>query len=197
MDEKRLASFFVDDSESDKYEEVADFYIAWTLRCAEKKYEIVDNIVDNTVHTCSKKLLSLFIKDNADYLNNKDVISVKTWKQWNSIDIWVEAKIQEECGPKLYPFIIEDKYCSILTDSQLKKYKHIPMYDTDKSNIKYFVIRLEQNDKYDNTDERICADCGYKLLRWTDLKNAMALKEATGNALFDEFWFYWEKDASS
>jgi hypothetical protein len=40
-------------------------------------------------------------------------------------------------------------------------------------------------------------NCGYTLLRWNDLKNAMGLTKCTGNALFDEFWFYWEKDASS
>jgi hypothetical protein len=58
MDGKRLASFFVDDSKSDKYEGVADFFIAWILRCAEKKYETADN----AVHTYSKRLLSILIK---------------------------------------------------------------------------------------------------------------------------------------
>jgi hypothetical protein len=39
---KRLPSFFLDDSTSDKYEGVADFFLAWTLRCAQEKYEAVD-----------------------------------------------------------------------------------------------------------------------------------------------------------
>jgi hypothetical protein len=37
------------------------------------------------------------------------------------------------------------------------------------------------------------ANCGYTILRWADLKNAMDLTKSTGNALFDEFWFYWGK----
>jgi hypothetical protein len=109
----------VDDSKSDKYEEVADFYIAWTLRCAEKKYETVDN----AVHTYSKRLLSKLVKGGSDYLDHKDVLSVKTWKRRDAVDIWVEAKVQEECGDTAYTIIIEDKYCSKLTNAQLEKYK--------------------------------------------------------------------------
>ena len=108
-------------------------------------------------------------------------------------DIWVEAKIQEECGNTAYTIIIEDKYCSKLTCAQLEKYKET----CKKVDAQYFVIRLEQNDKYDKSDGEICTNCGYTFLRWTDLKNAMGLTKCTGNTLFDEFWFYWEKDASS
>jgi hypothetical protein len=32
-------------------------------------------------------------------------------------------------------------------------------------------------------------------LRWNDLTEAMKLDTYTGNALFDEFWFYWQEDA--
>jgi hypothetical protein len=191
MDGKRLASFFVDDSKSDKYEELADFYIAWTLRCAEEKYAAVDN----AVHTYSKRLLSKLVKGDPYYLDNKDVLSVKTWKQRDAVDIWVEAKIREECGDTTYSLIIEDKYCSKLTEAQLEKYKKICV--RNKIDAQYFVIRLEQNDKYDKSDEDACNNCGYTLLRWTDLKNIMGLTKCTGNALFDEFWFYWEKDVSS
>jgi hypothetical protein len=191
MDVKRLASFFVDDSKSDKYEGVADFFIAWTLRCAETKYAAADS----AVHAYSKRLLSTLIKGRPDYLDNKDVLSVKTWKQWDAVDIWVEAKIREKCGDTVYTVIIEDKYCSKLTNAQLEKYKKICV--SNKIDAQYFVIRLEQNDRYDKSDEEVCAACGYTLLRWTDLKNAMGLTKCTGNALFDEFWFYWEKDASA
>jgi hypothetical protein len=193
MEEKRLPSFFLDDSTSDKYEGVADFFLAWTVRCAQKKYEAMDTMV----HSYAKRLLSTLIKGDADYLDTKDVLSVKTWKQRKSVDIWVEAKIREGRENKLYAVIIEDKYCSKLTGAQLEKYKHIPMYGSGGVDVKYAVIRLEQDDAYDKTDEAVCADWGYTLLRWSDLKKAMGLTKHTGNALFDEFWFYWEEDVLS
>jgi hypothetical protein len=125
------------------------------------------------------------------------VLSVKTWKQRKSVDIWIAAEIREGRETKIYTVIIEDKYCSKLTAEQLEKYKSIPVSGSGKVDVKYVVIRLEQNDAYDKTDEAVCAASGYTLLRWTDLKNAMCLTKYTGNALFDEFWFYWEKDALS
>ena len=73
--------------------------------------------------------------------------------------IRVEAKIQEECGDTAYTIIIEDKYCAKLTDAQLEKYKETCV--RNKIDTQYFVIRLEQDDKYGKSDEEICKNCGY------------------------------------
>jgi hypothetical protein len=137
-DEKRLPSFFLDDSVSDKYEGVADFFLAWTLRCAQEKYEAVNG----AVHAYAKRLLSTLIKGCPHCLDHKDVLSVRTWKQRKSVDIWVAAEIREEQGTKVYTVIIEDKYCSKLTAEQLEKYKSIPVSGSGKVDVKYVVIRV-------------------------------------------------------
>jgi hypothetical protein len=187
----RLAPFFIDDSNSDKYEEVADFFISWTLRCAQYQGECEQS---KKVCQYAKRVLALFLSKKPNELENSIITSVKTWKQWDTIDILLEVKISGD--DIVYVTAIEDKYCAKLTSEQLQKYKQVlsNYSKKEKTQIKYFVIRLEDI-KNIEADKKLCDLFDFSFIDWKTLKEVLG-KDATptGNALFDEFWFNWAQD---
>jgi hypothetical protein len=135
MEHKRLPSFFIDSSTSDKYEGVADFFIAWTLRWAERTYREVNENVYNYL---------------MEFLNIWTINSFIPLKHGNNVSrliLWIEVRIEGDETP--YVIIIEDRYCSAITRKQLQKYKDISacVYKECKNtDINYVAIRIEPND---------------------------------------------------
>lgn len=82
MKKPNLPSFFYDDSNTDKCEEVIDYFISWTLRCASNKYD-----ENKKLQTYAKRILSKLIFDEPNQLDGVNVIDVKVWKQSNNIDL--------------------------------------------------------------------------------------------------------------
>lgn len=181
-----FTTFFFDSSKTDKCEEVIDYFISWTLRCAETQYK---NKQKNKVHVYSKRILSKFLFNDIYHLEDREITSVKTWKQYDRIDIWVEIEIQND--PNKYALIIENKLYALLEEHQLPDYKEKALqYYLDK-NFELKLIFLRCADEFREKDKLLCIENDFIPYLLLDIKKEALIDGLTGNDLFDEFWFYW------
>jgi hypothetical protein len=180
-----LPAFFKDDSETFKVEEVIDYFLSWTIRCADVEFK-----ENELINEYSKLILSKLLFDDEKMLNSETVSNVKTWKQWNNVDVWVHLEI----GNKKYAMIIENKMYSSIREKQLSNYIEIAdrfYADKPEFNKKFILIRPDyDHDKKYNEKER-CMNEGYSYFNLSELRDLLQ-NGKTGNALFDEFWFNWE-----
>ena len=182
-----LPHFFKDDSDSMKYEETIDFFMSWTIRCADKKYESELG----SVHSNSKKILSLLISGKGNFVEYPFFENVRVWKQSNNVDLWAEF----ETGPdkKRFALIIENKMYSSIRPNQLQKYKDLAYtyYEGDDSiNINFVLLRPDYEMNVKHAEEKQCEGLQYLYLNLEQLKDKLP-QERTGNNLFDEFWYNW------
>jgi len=187
---KEFPSFMNDDSESDKYEVLVDFWLSWTLRCAGIK-KITEN--NKKVHEYSKKILSYCITKKLDvqFLDNKKINKIKCWK-YNSTeggqkDLWFELNIDNIN----YALIFENKVYSELGEGQLEKYKlSVDKYYKNKD-FRIIYIFFRAHDEYIKEDLKHCKKNNFVPILYSDLQDAIGTEELTNNYLFDEFWFRW------
>lgn len=180
----KLPSFFSDDSTTFKVEEVIDYFLSWTIRCADDAYS-----ENKLVNQYAKMILSKLVFNNQNSLNNRKVRNIQTWKQWRNIDICVQLEIDDQ---KL-ALIIENKMYSSIRENQLQKYKQIAedfYVDRPEYELNFIFIRpdYEHENKYNEKD--VCLNQGYNYFNIVELQELLP-NELTNNQLFDEFWFDW------
>lgn len=184
MSDKMLPAFFYDDSNTDKCEEVMDYFISWTLRCAQSKFA-----ASGLLHTYAKRILSELLFGDSLRLEDVQVKEVKTWKQSDYIDVWVHVILEN--GDK-YAIIIENKLYALLESHQLFTYKRVgEKYYREHKDYKVRYIFLRGADEFRDGDETQCKEHGFRPILLWNLKSSMQADELTGNDLFDEFWFHW------
>lgn len=177
--------FFKDESESYKFEETIDYFLSWTLRCADEKY--TDNLLLNKY---SKMILSKLLYDDESRLENKIVQNVQTWKQWANIDLCVHFTIDNQN----YALIIENKMYSSIREGQLEKYMAIANnFYKNKPEFKttFVFIRPDYEHETKFNEKGIVEKAEYKYYNLAQLQDILP-SEVTGNNIFDEFWFYWK-----
>jgi hypothetical protein len=181
---QNLPSFFKDESGTLKVEEVIDYFLSWTIRSADVKYQEVD-----LVNKYSKMLLSKLIFDDEIYLRDKSILNIKTWKQHQNIDLWIELEIENQ----KYGLIIENKMYSSIRENQLSKYAEIAKkHYSDKTDyiLKFIFIRPDYEHDRKYNEKVSCTEQGYCYYNLAELQELLpGIK--TGNDLFDEFWFNW------
>ena len=188
MLKKRLPYLFYDNYYSDKIESQMDYFISWTLRCAEKKYENIDQ----KVNLYSKMILSRILFDDEHFLNDKNVISVICGKNFpinnGHIDLWVE--IQIDGIENNFVIIFENKVYTGIRNGQLEKYKnYIDNFYLNKNyQIRYILFR---GDSLCNGDYEKCKMTGFNPISMRDIVEILKNYDSTGNDLFDEFWYNW------
>ena len=201
-----LPPFLVAREANSGNEAIQDFFLRWTIECADKKYASVDP----TVHKYAKRIVYLLIhgqhnskqhyeiphEGNVDELaNNSTFTVIKTHRQWNRIDL--VAEIQDDSG-RLYVLNIENKFYDPLRKDQLKNGKdkiekaypnHMPIHlviyvDSEKL--------FKNGSKSDALRQKI-VDAGYKFPGIDFLQKLAGFWDKnlpqTGNDLFDEYWF--------
>lgn len=182
----KLPSFFNDESNTDKFESLIDFFISWTLRCAEESYNEENT---NSVHKHAKSILSILLFGEKNVLSNSIIKSVKTWKQISYIDVLAEVEIETNGELKKHVIVIENKMYSGIRESQLENYKNYAenKYDSEW-NKRYLLICAD--DCNSGVYAEKCNPLGYTVFS-IDQLGGLLNKEFTNNALFDEFWFNW------
>ena len=181
-----LPSFFKDESESMKFEEVIDFFMSWTIRCAETIYQNDHKIINDY----AKLILSKLIFGDENHIGDKNISSLKIWKQHWNVDLWVELEIDS----KEIALIIEHKMYSSIREGQLEKYKNLAEeYYKERKEIQLFFIFLRPDYEIDlKYGEKVnCEKLGYLYLNLEELQCVLP-EQKTGNDLFDEFWFNWK-----
>ena len=175
--------FMSDHSNSDNKEVVIDYFLSWTLRCASQK-----NMKHPLVIKYARDILSILLGINMQ--DGYEVLDVRTWKQSNRIDLWVE--IDTDKGK--HALLVETKAYSSLHDNQLERYREIfeNYYHKKDVQLHYVVVVLNDNIPQSVIDE--CGRVGYKpfsletiFSNLSDINNGTLVM--TGSDLFDEFWF--------
>jgi hypothetical protein len=157
------------------------------LRCAVEDVKLLNE----KVYHYSKRILSKLIFDNPECLDDKEILSVETWKQSQRVDLWVEVKIKNDT--KKYALIIEDKMYNPLKKGQLDVYYNLSKdHYSDKLDYEVKHIFLRGADDFQATDEQISKEAGYNPVLLHNLKSVIG-EERTDNDIFDEFWFNWWK----
>ena len=87
-----------------------DATLIWLLSWADPKYKDTNKYL----HECAKELIRLFTNKDANF----KITSITPWKQWESIDVWIEIN---DC----IELIIEDKTSCSEHNDQLERYKKI------------------------------------------------------------------------
>jgi hypothetical protein len=191
MRQNNIPLFFEDNSENLDHELLLDYFLGWTLRCAQEGNQ------DEKVRLAAKGILAYILSENLDKYKIKEV---KTWKQWNQIDLCAEIILaQENLEERKIAILFEDKMYTHLREGQLKKYKKVfDEYYRSAENgktdyeLKYRVLTCHNDCKELQSDMDEAKEHGFTLLKWHELKTGSGLNE-TGNFMFDEFWFEYFK----
>ena len=180
-----LPSFFIDDSDSMKFEETIDFFMSWTLRCAD---QIHRNRSIN-VYTSSRNILAKLL--HFEHANGLLFSNIQVWKQHKNIDLWVELKVNNQ----EYALIIENKMYSKIQNNQLQRYKEIVQehYANESNRIIEYVF-LRPDYELEKQDKLFIDASDFNAVNLEQLAELIGT-EKTGNNLFDEFWFNWTIDS--
>ena len=100
-----------------KAETVMDYIMSYSLRHAVDKYLIEKPMLCRYCRYMLGVLLGIHIDDTTN------VESVNVWKQWQYMDLCVEATIKENVVSNTYALLIENKYYTMLRKNQLEDYK--------------------------------------------------------------------------
>ncbi|TAE12406.1 MAG: hypothetical protein EAZ95_12360 [Bacteroidetes bacterium] len=116
--ENGYPSLFHDEEERD-LEAFITYFLSWTLRCAISNNEKVSQ---NIKTYASKVLFALFEIDAEDGDSAScQIMEVKTWKEWNNIDLCVEVTLSSGV---VYAIAIECKMYTTLREKQFENYIH-------------------------------------------------------------------------
>lgn len=183
-----LPSFFKSKDENKLdlgYENLQDFFLSWTLRCAEENYKSVNQIL----HDYAKKILFKLIFDNPNA--NYFVKEVKAWRQVNQIDLLLEVYLLDNNKiPQNYVLNIENKWYTNISDTQLVKYsEYIESEYKDRDFVvKNIVIFCDSEKLKDGSNLQKAMISNYSVTTVEDLKEVIG-EVKTDNYLFDEYWF--------
>ncbi|SMC53826.1 PD-(D/E)XK nuclease family protein [Cellulophaga tyrosinoxydans] len=180
-----LPSFFIDDSNSDKFEETIDFFMSWTIRCA----DVIHQNRSTKVYYASRNILAKLLL--FEYADGLEFSNIKVWKQHKNIDLWIELNVNNEA----FAIIIENKMYSKIHSNQLQRYKEIAQehYANDPNRIILYIL-LRPDYTLDRQDASHLINTDFHAMNLEQLADNAGDKK-TGNDLFDEFWFNWAIDS--
>jgi hypothetical protein len=206
MKKSELPSFFnynIDDEFliDNGLETLQDFFLSWTLRCSEEKYQDINP----TLYKYSRKavygLLFGINNEKGEFVINSKidesfkVLKVLTRRQWKKIDLLLELTVVINSEKKHYILNIENKWYANLGEQQLKTYKNFveEKFGLDRYEIINLFITIDTCRKNYENEKKNCKENNYKFLTVGDIKKCMETKDiVTGNDIFDEYWFYFE-----
>lgn len=183
-----LPSFFKSKDENKLdlgYENLQDFFLSWTLRCAEENYNSVNPILQDY----AKKILFKLIFDNPNA--NYFVKEVKAWRQVNQIDLLLEVYLLDNNNKSHnYVLNIENKWYTNISDTQLIKYSEYIKSEYSNSDfiVKNIVIFCDSEKLKNGLNIQKAMISNYSITTVEDLKDVIG-KLKTENHLFDEYWF--------
>ena len=183
-----LPSFFKSKDENKLdlgYENLQDFFLSWTLRCAEENYNSVNPILQDY----AKKILFKLIFDNPNA--NYFVKEVKAWRQVNQIDLLLEVYLLDNNNiSHNYVLNIENKWYTNISDTQLIKYSEYIKSEYSNSDfiVKNIVIFCDSEKLKDGSNIQKAMISNYSITTVEDLKDVIG-KLKTENHLFAEYRF--------
>ena len=182
-----------DSTEGDgKAEVVMDYVMSFSLRHAVDKYLIEKPML---CRYC-RYMLGVLL-DGLSITDETKIESVEVWKEWQYMDLVVEAIVDNQ----KYALLIENKYYSKLRENQLVDYKRKfdEYYDNkdvyvSKENRRYKLVTCHDEDKIEQfygSEVKKTKEGnkeGFKILTFYDLLPNEDVYEDTESEIFNEFW---------
>ena len=179
----------LDSGSSDKKEIVVDYFLSWTLRCASD--EGLEYYNNERLSCYCRRILSVLLFDNPSKIKEYRIKSVKTWKQWQQMDLCAEVILENKSSiEEKHALLMENKVYTRLHGNQLERYKTIFEEDYEGKEFKLHYVYFTCAEDF-GEDEAICRKSGFQAYTMDDVYNKISENEElelTGNALFDEFW---------
>ena len=195
-----------DSTEGDgKAEIVMDYIMSYSLRHAVDKYLIEKPML---CRYC-RYMLGVLLGD-LSITDKTKIESIKVWKEWQHMDLCVEAVIKVGATNQTYAILIENKYYSKLRENQLLDYKKKfdDYYDNNKevcvptANRRYKLVTCHDEEKiaaiygYEIEKTKTEGQKGFVALQFYDLLPKKYLHgdeknyiyEETESEIFNEFW---------
>lgn len=187
METDRNSLLMKDSSDKDgKKEALLDYILSWTLRRASSRFK--NDNKDILYKYCREILFKLLeIDDYQDIIVN----NLKTWKQWEKIDLIVEIELECDGNKEYHAILIEDKVYTRDHDDQLRRYRKD--FDEEYNNTKYkkHYVLITCQDEVPKKIAESCEIAGFRCLPLLDLFPNYG-KEDSESDLFNEFWLrYW------
>ena len=194
-------SFLTDDSEKDDPEVLLDYYLSYTLRCAQESSFVPPKVKDYSKNLIIKLLL---LNNESEIKNGKNITitNVKTWKQWRNIDVCAEVTLEvtlivdeKEIKKEIkYAICFENKVYTHIHSDQLKKYQEVfeNFYQTKPDKYRRLYFFLTYYSETQEKEEQECKKYKFEYLKVENLKYWFVntgYPTASGSEIFDEFWF--------
>lgn len=176
------------------YETLQDFFLSWTLRCADQKFKGANDKINEYARKTvflllfgdnSKDIYSLGCEMPTDF----KVTNVQTKRQYKAVDLVALVTIEDKDNQsKQFALNIENKWYTSLKDHQLEKNKRqVESGFSDYEIINLFITCDNCRMNY-TQEKKLCIQNGYKYVTIDDIVSITRM-EPTGNALFDTYWF--------
>lgn len=176
------------------YEVMQDFFLSWTLRCAEDKCRNANvHVNENARRAVFLLLYGHNTQDSFSFdkkiPDNFKVTRVEIKRQNGGVDLIALITVDENNGQlKKFALNIENKWYSLLKEHQLEKYKTYVERNFPNYQVVNLFITCDDCRKNYKQEKEWCRKNGYKFLTISDIANIME-DNKTGNDLFDEYWY--------
>jgi hypothetical protein len=176
------------------YEALQDFFLSWTLRCADQKFKNVNPLVNEYARrTVFLLLYGQNTEDNfslnLDISESFKVLKVETKRQSGGIDLIALLTIIDNNNIlQKFALNIENKWYSTLKENQLEKNKLYVENNFHDYQIVNLFITCDDCRKNYKQEKELCRQNKYKFLT---IENIVVIvnMDVTGNDLFDAYWF--------
>jgi hypothetical protein len=211
MKEIRLPKFIESYGADSGMEALHDFFICWTIRCADAVYE---NSKYAKLHKISKQILfAMIFGENAEtprldkaygekfgfalplsIPNDFHFSNIESFRQKERVDILAKVSLTTNNTEQVYILNIENKYYYNSKLEQLLTYKHNIALKFQKDNLEIINILLLPDHSKKEITKALLTSCQkeeIKIVTIFQLQNTANIFDigTTGNYLFDEFWF--------
>lgn len=191
MGTSQVSMLMKDDSESTSGREtILDYELSWVLRMAAEP-----SCPPLLKRQCRHILLTLINEKDS----NDEILEVKTWKQWNNVDLIADIYVKKNGVTELHVLLVEDKAYTSMKENQRDDYPIIvrEAYDTYECYKQYrgkyilhpVLITCFEADSpgYNKLSNFIANSLNEK---WSifSVGNLPDGKELTESDLFNEFW---------
>lgn len=202
MKRTALAPFFnYKNEESDNgYETIQDFFLSWTLRCGEEAFA---EYGDGQLNKYARQIVFLLIygrNEEPDYefslessFDDSFIIhEVRTWRQWERIDLVCEIEYTLRKERKKAVLNIENKWYSSIRSGQLEHSKQAIQAYYQGQDVKIENCLIPCDDERLLAYREECRKNDFKLVSISQIQELSGIFNGrmTGNDLFDEYWFH-------
>lgn len=193
-----MSGLMCDSSETNGRAEVMiDYILSWSLRYASDSCK---NDNKPLLHKRCRKMLSILLGLDDKILKKTIFKSVKVWKEYQYIDVWVEVILDNDGKEENHAILIENKYYTMLHDTRCKDGKYRNQLEVYRERFDgyyqekkmewqrhYALITCVDRENPNFSSYKIAENFGFDIFCFYDLLGNQKSGD-TESDIFNEFW---------